>query len=398
MLKWELVQALIDDSLAQGFPGGQLLIEKGGEILFERAFGSIVLTKCDVVAGKMRVIRGAPVTNQTLFDIASLTKIFSLTYLCQKYAMEDPALLDKTVGEVFALSPLFEVQALPIAIARIPIRALLSHHAGFEPNPLFYDPSYSQALYCQNRALFAKHLVQAPLIGPPETVGRYSDVDFMLLTLMLEEIKGQSIEAQLADIFWEPLGLTQICYQPLNKGFTLESIAATERVGNTRDGLYSYPQIRQQMIHGEVQDEKAFYCLEGISGHAGLFSNARTLLTLFRLMYQPNAFFTPAIRSAFLTPHYSDPTFGLGWRLNGQEMRYMFGDHAGMDAFGHTGWTGCLATHDPRHELTILYLTNRKNTPVINPRENPHLFYGDQLPAGKYLPIIQAIYQDLGIY
>ena len=78
-------------------------------------------------------------------------------------------------------------------------------------------------------------------------------------------------------------------------------------------------------------------------------------------------------------------------------MRYMFGDVASCQAYGHTGWTGCLLIHDPKYKLTIIYLTNRKNTPVVNPDENPHLFMGDQLPAGKYLPIIQAIYQDLGI-
>lgn len=398
MMKWRLVQALINDSLEKGFPGGQLLVEKSGEIIFDRAFGATLLTNYAVNDGVMNVTRGEAVTKETLFDIASLTKVFSVTYLFQKYAMDDPSILERTVGDVLSLSSLFDDIPLPAAVARISIKALLSHHAGFEPNPLFYDPCYSQTLFCQTRGVFAKHLVQAPLIHTPETVGLYSDVDFMLLTLMLERIAGKSIETQVSSIFWEPLGLSHICYKPLEKGFSLNAIAATERQGNTRDGFYDYPNIRTEMIHGEVQDEKAFYCLEGISGHAGIFSNARTLLTLFRLMYQPNDFFNSDVKSMFLTPHYPDSTFGLGWRLNGADMRYMFGDAAGGKAFGHTGWTGCFAIHDPLHELTIIYLSNRKNTPVVNPAENPHLFYGDQLPAGKYLNIIHAIYQDLGIH
>ncbi|UNM95133.1 serine hydrolase [Ignatzschineria rhizosphaerae] len=397
MVKWTLVQELISNSLVQGFPGGQLLVEKSGEVLFDHSFGSTVLTKCSKEDGVLKVDRGEAITSDTLFDIASLTKIFAVTYLFQVYAAKMPAIVEKRVGELLQETTQFKGMVIPEEVANIPIKALLSHHAGFEPNPLFYDPAYSKELYCQSREQFARYLVKAPLIHSPQTIGLYSDVDFMLLTFILEAIGGKSLEQLLQEIFWAPLGLTKIMYQPLEKGIPLSQIAATERQGNTRDGLYHYPNIRSKMIHGEVQDEKAFYCLEGISGHAGLFSNAQTLLSLFRLMYQPNLFFNQQVLDQFLTPHYLDQTFGLGWRLNGEDMRYMFGDYASRYAFGHTGWTGCLITHDPLYELTIIYLTNRKNTPVVNPLENPRLFYGDQLPAGKYLNIIHAIYQDLGI-
>lgn len=398
-MKWSRVQGLINDSLEKGFPGGQLLVEKSGQIIFEDHFGSTMLKKCTINDGRMKVVRGESVTPATLFDIASLTKVFAVTYLFQRYLQQDPQILEKRIGQIFQNMALFQDEEIPEKVANITIKALLSHHAGFEPNPLFYDPQYSQELYCQTRSLFAKFLLKAPLVNEPESAGLYSDVDFMLLTLILEAIAGQSIEAQLQTHFWQVLNLSEkeICYRPQEKGISLMKIAATERLGNTRDGLYDYPNIRTQMIHGEVQDEKAFYCLEGISGHAGLFSNAQTLLKLFRLMYQPNSFFDDATKKIFLSPHYVDPTFGLGWRLNGDDMRYMFGDFASKKSFGHTGWTGCLVTHDPEHELTIIYLTNRKNTPVVNSQENPHIFYGDQLPAGKYLNIIHAIYQDLGI-
>lgn len=402
IMKWSKVERLIEESLQKGFPGGQLLIEKEGEIISNRAFGAISLPKCELSSKNsaenlMIFTRSESVTTSTLFDIASLTKIFAVTYLFQIYFEENSLILEQTIGEIFQE----EIQSKEIevaeAVAGISIKALLSHHAGFEPNPLFYDPSYSEALYCQVRESFAAFLLKAPLIHVPETAGLYSDVDFMLLTFILEKIAGKSIEAQLEAIFWNPLALKRICYQPLEKGFDVSEISATERNGNTRDGLYDYPNIRTKMIHGEVQDEKAFYCMEGISGHAGIFSNAESLLTLFRLMYQDNAFFGEKTKQAFLSPHYADRTFGLGWRLNGEDMRYMFGDVASMKAYGHTGWTGCLLIHDPEYALTIIYLTNRKNTPVVNPAENPHLFAGDQLPAGRYLPIIQAIYQDLGI-
>lgn len=402
-MKWQQIDQVIASSLEQGFPGGQLIVEKGGERLYTQYFGSTSLTDCEAQAdGSLVFTRGQPVTASTLFDIASLTKLFATTYLFQKYAQDDPALLDRKVSSFFKV-PAFQKDQ--IAVGNISIKALLSHHAGFEPNPLFYDPSYSAELYCQDRAVFVDALLKAPLVHRPESFGLYSDVDFMLLTFILERIAGKSLEVQLRESFWEPLGLKHICYNPLQNGFSKDDIAGTERQGNTRDGLYDYPNIRKREIQGEVQDEKAFYCMEGISGHAGLFSNAEDLLTLWKLMTDPatlsNGIFSNQIKNRFLTPVYQDQTFGLGYRLNGFDMRYMFGDYAGKDgnhrAYGHTGWTGCLVTHDPLHELSIVYLTNRKNTPVCNPQQNPHLFYGDQLPAGKYLNIIHAIYHDLGI-
>ncbi len=414
MAAFEHVESLIDRSLALGFPGGQLIVEKNNAIIYERNFGSTVLTAVEVekrigsanpksvdlldTAFALKVSRGADVTAETLFDIASLTKIFAVTYLFQYYASTDAQLLDRMVGEFFQadFTPRFHLN-IADNVWRITVKELLSHHAGFEPNPLFYDPQYSTALYCQTRADFLEKLLQAPQIHPSGQKGLYSDVDFMLLTFILEQYKGASIETQLTSIFWKPLGLTEITYTPLAYEFSKNSIAATERNGNSRDGVVDFPNIRSKMIQGAVQDEKAYHCMEGISGHAGLFSNARSLLKLLRLMYHDNDFFSHEIAQYFLTPLFTDNTFGLGWRLNGEDMRYMFGDFAGAKSFGHTGWTGCLATRDPKNELTIVYLTNRKNTPVIHPIENMHLFYGDRLPAGKYINMIHAIYQDLGI-
>lgn len=438
-MRWKNVDNVINQSLDWGFPGGQLIVSLGNKKEYQRAFGSAKLIQsipfndsthiplelaqegrlhqgvsdARKQNGPLITERGALVTDETLFDIASLTKVFATTYLFLKYAEHDPNLLNRTISEFFDVATLLNHKKMVAGaesianmdfadiVGAIPIKALLSHHAGFEPNPLFYDPHYSETLYCQNRAQFLKSLLQSPLRNMPETIGLYSDVDFMLLSFILEKIGGAKLDAQLRSIFWEPLKLSHICYQPLLHGFSKDQIAATERNGNSRDGLYQYPNIRTEMIQGEVQDEKAYYCMEGISGHAGLFSNADDLWTLFQLMIKPNSYFSETLKAQFLTPCYSEPTFGLGFRLNGPDMRYMFGDFAGRQlgkrAFGHTGWTGCLATYDPLHELSIIYLTNRKNTPVCNPAQNPHLFYGDQLPAGKYLNIIHAIYHDLGI-
>ena len=390
------VEALIAQSLKAGFPGGQLLVEYQGEITHNLAFGSVSLLSAVANTDGLKVMRGADVKKETLFDIASLTKIFATTYLFQYYYQKDRSLLGRKVADFF---PSSQYPHSPI-VGEIPLKALLSHHAGFEPNPLFYDPHYSVELYSQNRSQFVQKLLQAPLVTRPEKQGLYSDVDFMLLTFILEEIGGASIEAQLEDLFWHPLGLSHIGFNPRKSGVPQEEIAATERYGNSRDHTIDFPNIRRYMLQGEVQDEKAFHCMEGVSGHAGLFSNSHDLYHLFRLMKEENEIFSYETQQYFLTPPYEDPTFALGYRLNGNGMNYMFGSYAGRSpqpAFGHTGWTGALATYDPVHELMIIYLTNRKNTPVIDPMHNPHLFYGDQFPAGRYRNMIDAIYTDLGV-
>lgn len=390
------VEEIIEESLRLGFPGGQLLVEKSGEIIKRINFGALYQPeKLVPVIGpeSYQDFTGKippAVTSLSLFDIASLTKIFSITYLFMALYEEDEGVLEQTVSD-------FYPQYRHHIKGQITLRQLLSHHAGFEPNPLFYDPNYSEELYCQERSEFEISLLKAPLISAPGSRGLYSDVDFMLLTFIAEKITGKRLDHALREYFWGPLMLSSITYNPLDNGFKRHHIAATELNGNTRDHSVDFPNIRQETIWGEVQDEKAFHCMGGISGHAGLFSNVETLLKLFRLTYMPNDYFSPETLAHFISPSFKERTFGLGWRLNGPDMRYMFGDFASMRAYGHTGWTGTLAIHDPEYELTILYLTNRKHSAVVDGMKNPHLFEADRLPAGRYLNIIHSIYYQLGL-
>ena len=146
-----MVDKIIDESLQKGFPGGQLLIEIAGKKIYERSFGSVVLENCSLTeeAG-FNFERGPMVAASTLFDIASLTKIFATTYLFQKYIEEEPALLTRTLADFFPALLKRHEECINASVGTISLKALLSHHAGFEPNPLFYDPTYSASLYCQN--------------------------------------------------------------------------------------------------------------------------------------------------------------------------------------------------------------------------------------------------------
>lgn len=364
-MSFTLLDTHINASIHAGLDSAQLLIARHDAIIHHRAYGNANLS--------------------TLFDIASLTKIFSITALFQHYVANQTIRLDLTLQEIFPEQ--FKTAALTNK-ANITIKMLLAHEAGFEPNPLFYDQNYSSELFCQNREEFLTKLLRAPLIHDPQSQSLYSDVDFMLLTFILEHLLGDRID-QLWSRTFPRLVTERICYQPLQHGYSLKEIAPTELHGNTRDHFIRFDNIRTQTIHGDVQDEKAFHCMNGISGHAGLFANCEALYAALKLMQTPKE---------FLTSQSDDPSFGLGWRLNkGHDMAYHFGNYASEHAYGHTGWTGCFFVVDPIADITIIYLTNRKHSKVLNPAINHHRFLGDVLWAGQYKNIINEIYQSLGL-
>lgn len=355
----------IHASIMAGLDSAQLLIVKQKQIIHHKAYGNANL--------------------DTLYDIASLTKIFSMTHLCQYYYDHNGLNLNGSLKEIF---PEYFLNQSSDPKSNITIKMLLAHEAGFEPNPLFYDENYSPELYCQNRDEFISKLLKAPLIHPPQSKSLYSDVDFMLLTMILEKIFNQSLDEQLWHAF-PSLKNDRITYCPLKNGYHPSQIAPTELHGNTRDHSVYFHNVRTQTIWGEVQDEKAYHCMNGVSGHAGLFANGEALYHALQLI-EPNA--------TFLQSQSDDPSFGLGWRLNlGGDMRYHFGDYASSKAYGHTGWTGCCVVIDPTYDLTIIYLTNRKHSKVLNPKINPHRFLGDILWAGQYKNIMNEIYTALGL-
>lgn len=235
---------------------------------------------------------------------------------------------------------------------------------------------------------FLAKLLKAPLIHAPQSCSLYSDVDFMLLTFILEHLLQTKIDVLFQATFPE-LRNQRIGYQPMKRGYSKSEIAPTELHGNTRDHFIHFDNIRTETIHGEVQDEKAFHCMNGVSGHAGLFANCEALYSALQLMNIP---------PEFLQSQSDDPSFGLGWRLNkGGDMAYHFGHYASEEAYGHTGWTGCVVVIDPKYDLTIIYLTNRKHSKVLNPARNQHRFLGDVLWAGQYKNIMNEIYRSLGL-
>ena len=140
----------------------------------------------------------------------------------------------------------------------------------------------------------------------PGTQTVYSDVDYMLLGLVTEQITGEDLNTWLRKNFWEPMDLRHITYNPLKEGFDESDCAATELNGNTRDGLLKFPFYRTYTLRGEVHDEKAYYNMQGVSGHAGMFANASDLAKLASVMlcggYGKHRFFSRNVMDQFTAP------------------------------------------------------------------------------------------------
>ncbi len=149
------------------------------------------------------------------------------------------------------------------------------------------------------------------------------------------------------------MGLTHTTYNPLLNGFAANDCAATELNGNTRDGAISFTGVRTVTTQGQVHDEKPITVWAGISGHAGLFSNATELAKLASVMltggYGENRYFSRNVMDAFTAPKKEDAAnWGLGWWREGDNQRcWYFGTQSSPNTIGHQGWTGTLTMIDP---------------------------------------------------
>jgi CubicO group peptidase (beta-lactamase class C family) len=293
----------------------------------------------------------------------------------------------------------------------------MMHRAGFPDGGHYHNQKYDainqrldenvdNVLYVENATrekTLNEGICKTPLIYEPGTKTLYSDIDYMLLGMIIEKITGEDLNTFLKKTYWDPMGLTHITYNPLDNGFKKEDCAATELNGNTRDGVLSFPRVRKETIQGEVHDEEAYYTMEGISGHAGLFSNASDLAKLASVMltggYGNNRFFSKDIRDIFIAPQFSNTmNYGIGWWREADDRRvYYFGTQAPESTIGHQGWTGTLTMIDFDNNLVVVYLTNSKNTPIIGEKtlDNANNFGGNYYTSATLGFVPQLIYMGL---
>ncbi|MCD7099970.1 penicillin binding protein PBP4B [Stenotrophomonas sp. MMGLT7] len=381
------IQAQVD----AGFPGAVLAIVRDGRLVKLRAYG--YAQRYDAHGA---LARPQPMRADTIFDLASNTKMYATVFALQRLAWEGRVDVDAPVARYL---PEFADAADPRR-ARIRVADLLRHSAGFAADVPFHDPATAGPRFSQQRARTEALLPKLPLDYPAGSRNLYSDTDFMLAGMIVERITGQRLDRYLDDTFYRPLGLQRTGFAPLaaGKGLTRVDFAATEPQGNSRGGSVDFPGIRRDTLRGQVHDEKAYYAMGQVSGHAGLFSDAEELAVLVQLTLDGgerggHRYFDAATLSRFTAPAGPDPSYGLGWRLNrGDGLRWMFGRCASARAYGHTGWTGTLTLADPAHRLAIVLLTNKKNTPVVDPGRDRNRFAGDGFAIARYGSVVDAVY------
>jgi len=386
------VDQQINQDIEDGFPGAVLMVIKDGDIIKHNAYGYAR----KFADGGEALTSPTKMTVDTMFDIASNTKMFATNLAVMKLVSEGKLDVSKRLAEYL---PQYRGEGREIRL----VKDILTHNAGYSPHVRFYtrDNDLGEQFYSQNR----EKTEQLLLTKVPFEVGRlqkrmYSDTDYMLLGLLIERITGMSLDSYVEHEIYYPLNLKQTIYNPLQKGFSKNQFAATEIQGNTRGGRLDFDNVRQYVLQGEVHDEKAFHSLAGVAGHAGLFSTAKELGILAQAMLNRGGYgkvhlFEQSVVDQFIKPDDGDGSYGLGWRrANNGSMKWHFGPYASPSAFGHTGWTGTVTVIDPEHDLVIVLLTNARHS-KIEGSDKDYQFLGKSFETGKYGSIVSLVYEAI---
>lgn len=423
----EALEQLIQSDVDNGFPSAQMAVVKNGRLVYQNAWGRVNAYLPD---GTPNTASPA-VTNDTLYDLASNSKMYTANYALQLLVTQGKIDLDSRIVDLLGQS--FVDDTIDITFSgyenpglevnkqwksELTLRDILRHQAGFPADPQYHNDAFDQ--HTQKPAagvanpLFSgwdgtpatrqatlKAIFKTPLMYKPGTKTVYSDVDYMLLAFVIESVTGQPLDQYLEQNFWAPMGLDHITYNPLLNGFAPNDCAATELNGNSRDGAVHFTGVRTATIQGQVHDEKAFYAMGGISGHAGLFSNAADLAKLASVMltggYGQQKFFSRNVIDTFTAPKKENAAnWGLGWWREADDGRcWYFGTQSSSGTIGHQGWTGTLTLIDPVENLVVVYLTNKINSPVTNKAANPNKFNGNWYTSSTLGFVAQILYQGL---
>lgn len=389
-----LIDKFIESDIQNGFPSAELIIIRNNHIIKHTVYGY-----AQKYTDNNKLIQPIPLQCNTLFDLASNTKMYATNYAIMHLV---------SLGKLDIDQPIHNY--IPEYIGcdnngqcrdKRTIRDLLTHSAGYMPDPQFFSPRaisrYGESLYSQESSQTKKNiLTKLPFATARGGNPVYSDVDFMLLGILVERITGVSLDKYVQDNIYLPLNLHNTSFNPLLHGYPKNICAATEIMGNTRGDSVNFPNIRTHLIQCQVHDEKAYYSMGGVSGHAGLFSTGHDLAILTALIanngtYAGIAFWNESTERQFIAPLAKNDTYGLGWRRSGESNTYTpFGHYASNLAYGHTGWTGTVTLIDPKYNLTIILLTNKKHS-IYKSGE----FAGDKFATGKYYPVIDLVYQSI---
>lgn len=314
------------------FPGAVLLVGRGEDRLFFKAYG------------QANRFNAQAMTRQTVFDLASLTKPLATTLAVARLVDTGQIDLDQPVAT--GLPSLTNTDK-----AGITPRQLLCHRSGLPAHRLFYMTLKSLPLSLRKQTVLDL-LLAVPLAGPPGQATLYSDLGFMLLSRLVEQVAGTSLDRFLADQIYGPMGIADLFFVDLHSRRRSDRyFAATELCP-----------LRGRLLIGEVHDDNAWYA-GGVEGHAGLFGTADAVFRLLRGLVKAQrsvtaaAIFSPSILDELL---YGNPGrhFSLGFDRPAAE-NSSAGHYFSTQTVGHLGFTGVSFWMDLKTEMTVILLTNR---------------------------------------
>ena len=302
-------------------PGAVILIGNQGKVLYRHAFGFRELKP-----------KKSPMTTETIFDMASLTKVVATSIAVMQLVEKGELNLDDPVAKYW---PEFKANGKE----QIKVRDLLTHYSGLRP-ALDSKPKWSG----YDTAL--RMIEEEKPIFPPETNFIYSDINFIILGELVSRISGKPLDVYCDERIFKPLGMKDTGFKP--------SSALRSRIAPTQ---YQYGS-QGKMLWGEVHDPTA-HSMGGVAGHAGLFSTADDLAIFAQMILDGGSrtgvqILSPRMiekMAAAQSPAESMPLRGLGWNIDSSL--------GSVGSFGHKGYTGTGIWIDPVSNTYVIILTNR---------------------------------------
>jgi len=323
--------AVLREAIAeQAFPGAALAITHQGTLVASRGFGAFTYD-----AG------APPIQPDTVFDVASITKVIATTasamLLYERGRLPLDTALAEFLPEFVSLAPKHQQTAR----SAVTLRMLLAHCSGL--------PAYEKLFqFAGTREELVRAALTSRLVAPPGTRAEYSDIGFILLGEVLARRAELPLDLFAKQEIFTPLGMTRTRFNP-----PMESRPAVPPTEDDRT-------FRKRVIQGEVNDENA-YVMDGVAGHAGVFAPATDLARFAECMLTGGApLFRLETVKLFVHRQESPPgtTRALGWDTPSL-VESSAGGYFSQAAFGHLGFTGTSLWIDPGRRLSVTLLTNR---------------------------------------
>ena len=331
------IGAVVEEGIAaRELPGAVVLAGRGGRTIYRRAFGS-------------RAVEPAhePMTADTIFDVASLTKAVATAPSVMILVEEGRIRLGDPVTRYI---PEFAPASAGDDRAKVTVEQLLLHRAGLPPD----DPI---ELYTGTREeIFARKYAR-PLASRPGSEFVYSDAGYEVLGEIVRRVSGMGLDRFSEERIFRPLGMRDTAFRPLDPGIRSSPAADGSRIAPTerREGRW---------MRGGVHDPRA-YAVGGVAGHAGLFSTADDLAKFCRMILSGGSVGRVRILSPLSVDALTRPRFSSDGdvRALGFDVQTAWSGNRGdlfpPGSFGHTGFTGTGLWIDPSSRTFVVFLSNR---------------------------------------